>query len=76
MPTELHRDVRLRHTGGHSTQRAHGDEPYELLARRRGETVGAPARPARALALDDASEGLTFATGSAARALLGRDRSV
>jgi N-acetylglucosaminyl-diphospho-decaprenol L-rhamnosyltransferase len=73
--TELHPDVRLRHTGGHSTQRAYGGEPYELLARRRRETVGARLGR-RALALDDASEALTFATRSAARALLGRDRSV
>ena len=54
MPTVLHPELRIRHTGGHATQRS--GEPFALLARRRREVIGA-ARGPRALALDDARPG-------------------
>jgi GT2 family glycosyltransferase len=72
MPTVLHPRLRVRHTGGHATQRA--GEPFDLLARRRREVVGAT-RGRRALALDDAAQGLTFASRAAGHALLGGDAS-
>lgn len=72
VPTVLHPDLALEHRGGHSTGPAYGGEPHELLARRRREVVGANLGR-RALALDDAAQGLTFATRAAARALLRRD---
>ena len=72
VPTELHPDVRLRHSGAHSTVRAFGGEPYDLLASRRREVV-ARRLGRRALLLDDLSQGLTFATRAAARMLLRRD---
>jgi N-acetylglucosaminyl-diphospho-decaprenol L-rhamnosyltransferase len=75
VPTELHPDVALRHTGAHSTAPSFGGEPYELLARRRRETI-ASRLGWRALALDDLSEALTFATRAGGRALLRRDSSV
>jgi N-acetylglucosaminyl-diphospho-decaprenol L-rhamnosyltransferase len=70
MPTVLHPGLRVRHAGGHATHR--DGEPFDLLARRRREVVGA-ARGPRALALDDAAQGLTFASRAAAHALLGGD---
>ena len=70
MPTVLHPQLRLRHTGGHATQRA--GEPFDVLARRRREVVGA-ARGPRALALDDAAQALTFASRAAAHAVVGGD---
>jgi N-acetylglucosaminyl-diphospho-decaprenol L-rhamnosyltransferase len=64
-------DVAVRHLGGTSTGRALGaDRDLELRARRRREVM---AREGRArLALDDLSEGLTFAVRAAARTLTGR----
>ena len=70
IPTVLHPQLRIRHTGGHAVHR--DGEPYELLARRRRETVGSALGP-RARALDDAAQLLTFATRIAARAALRRD---
>jgi GT2 family glycosyltransferase len=70
IPTVLHPDLRLRHSGGHATLRA--GEPYELLARRRREVVGDALGP-RARALDDLAQGLTFATRAAGHTLLGGD---
>jgi GT2 family glycosyltransferase len=67
-------DVVVRHTGGHSTDRAYGGEPHDLLARRRHAVVRA-GRGARAAALDDAAQALSFASRWAARAALGRDRA-
>jgi N-acetylglucosaminyl-diphospho-decaprenol L-rhamnosyltransferase len=72
IPTELHPDVRLVHAGAHSTTPAFGGEPYRLLAERRRQVVRARLG-ARAQALDDLAQGLTFATRAAARALLRRD---
>ncbi len=70
MPTLLHPDLRIRHAGGHATQRT--GEPLDLLARRRRAVVGAT-RGAGALALDDAAQAVTFASRTAAHALLGGD---
>jgi N-acetylglucosaminyl-diphospho-decaprenol L-rhamnosyltransferase len=70
IPTVLHPDLRVRHAGGHSTLRA--GEPFELLARRRRDAI-AGTLGARALALDDLGQALTFATRAAAHAVLGGD---
>jgi N-acetylglucosaminyl-diphospho-decaprenol L-rhamnosyltransferase len=72
VPTLLHPDLTLEHRGGHSTGPAYGGEPHALLARRRREVVRANLG-ARAVALDDAAQALTFATRAGARALLRRD---
>jgi GT2 family glycosyltransferase len=71
VPTVFVPDVEVRHTGGHSTERAYAGEPHELLARRRREVVLALLGP-RAAARDHAAQRLTFATRVAARAALGR----
>ena len=70
IPTIYRPDVAVRHLGGTSTGRALGaDRDLELRARRRREVM---AREGRArLALDDLSEGLTFALRAAARTLTG-----
>jgi GT2 family glycosyltransferase len=70
LPTVLHPQLRVRHTGGHAAHR-HG-EPLDLLARRRRLVVGAT-RGSRALALDDLAQGLTFASRAAGHAVLGGD---
>jgi N-acetylglucosaminyl-diphospho-decaprenol L-rhamnosyltransferase len=69
VPTVLQPDVRVRHLGGRSTERAFGAEPFELQARRRREVIGE--RLGRgALRVDDAAQALTFGL----RAAVGRDR--
>ena len=70
IPTVLHPELRLRHAGGHATLR--DGEPYELLARRRREAVGSTLG-ARAQALDDLAQAVTFATRAAGHSLLGGD---
>ncbi len=70
IPTILHPQLRVRHSGGHATVRA--GEPFEAIARRRREAIAATRGP-RALAVDDLGQGLTFATRAAAHALLGGD---
>jgi N-acetylglucosaminyl-diphospho-decaprenol L-rhamnosyltransferase len=70
VPTVLHPDVRIRHLGGRSTERAFGREPFELHARRRREVIGARLGP-RAQRIDDAAQLLTFGL----RAAVGRDRA-
>ena len=70
VPTVLHPDVRVRHLGGRSTERAFGAEPFELRARRRREVIGARLGQA-ALSVDDAAQALTFGL----RAAVGRDRA-
>jgi GT2 family glycosyltransferase len=70
VPTVLHPDVRLRHLGGRSTERAFGGEPLELHARRRREVIGARLG-ARAQRIDDAAQFLTFGL----RAAVGRERA-
>jgi GT2 family glycosyltransferase len=71
IPTELHPDVSVLHSGAHATEPAFGGEPHELLAQRRRTVVSQRGR--RALALDDAAQALTFATRITGRALLRRD---
>lgn len=72
VPTMLHPHLQLEHRGGHSTGPAYGGEPHALLAARRREVVGANLG-ARAVALDDAAQAVTFATRAAARTLIRRD---
>jgi N-acetylglucosaminyl-diphospho-decaprenol L-rhamnosyltransferase len=69
VPTVLHPDVRVRHLGGRSSERAFGGEPFALQARRRREVIGARLGR-RALRVDDAAQALTFGL----RAAVGRDR--
>jgi N-acetylglucosaminyl-diphospho-decaprenol L-rhamnosyltransferase len=59
IPTILHPDLALTHTGGHSVLRE--GEPFELLARQRATVIEAT-RGRRARNLDDAAQALTFAT--------------
>ena len=70
IPTELRPEVRVVHHGGHATRPALGDRVLDLQARRRRDVIGARLG-ARALALDDAAQALTFG----ARALAGRRRA-
>jgi GT2 family glycosyltransferase len=70
IPTVLHPQLRLRHTGGHAVLRR--GEPYELLARRRRAVV-AQTLGRRAMHIDDVAQALTFASRIAARAALRRD---
>jgi N-acetylglucosaminyl-diphospho-decaprenol L-rhamnosyltransferase len=72
IPTVLHPRLRVRHTGGHAILR--GGEPYLRLAERRRAVVG-DRLGARALALDDTAQALTFTTRIAARSVLRRDAS-
>jgi N-acetylglucosaminyl-diphospho-decaprenol L-rhamnosyltransferase len=72
VPTELHPEVVLGHSGGHATLPRYGSEPHEDMAMRRREVVGR-VLGRRALALDDAAQSLTFATRALARILLRRD---
>ena len=74
VPTELHPEIALRHSGGHSTRPAYHGEPHELLARRRREVVGTRLGR-RALALDDLAQGLTFASRAVAHRGRGRERA-
>ena len=69
-PTILRPEIRLRHLGGTSTERALGREALDLHARRRREVVGKRGRVA--LALDDASEAATFGLRAAGLRLTGR----
>jgi N-acetylglucosaminyl-diphospho-decaprenol L-rhamnosyltransferase len=66
IPTVLHPEVELTHTGGHSYDEA----PADLLARRRREVVGANLGPG-ARRWDDAAQIAEFA----ARSWRGRDRA-
>ncbi|HTE58996.1 MAG TPA: glycosyltransferase [Solirubrobacteraceae bacterium] len=68
MPTVLHPQLRVRHTGGHAILRE--GEPFDVLAARRRAVVGATLGR-RALALDDGAQALTFASRAAGHALLG-----
>jgi N-acetylglucosaminyl-diphospho-decaprenol L-rhamnosyltransferase len=64
VPTELRPEVRVVHDGGHATGPALGDRALDLRVRRRRDVVGARLG-ARALALDDAAQALTFAVRAA-----------
>jgi N-acetylglucosaminyl-diphospho-decaprenol L-rhamnosyltransferase len=68
VPTIFDPRVRVRHLGGHSTRRAYGGEPFDLLAARRHEVVAAN-RGSAAARLDDAAQLMTFATRTIAHAL-------
>jgi N-acetylglucosaminyl-diphospho-decaprenol L-rhamnosyltransferase len=70
VPTALRPEVRVVHHGGHATGPALGGRALDLQARRRREVVGAHLG-ARALAVDDAAQALTFAV----RAATGRRRA-
>jgi GT2 family glycosyltransferase len=70
VPTELRPAVGVAHHGGHATGPALGAQAFDMQARRRRAVVGAYLG-ARALALDDAAQALTFG----ARALVGRRRA-
>jgi N-acetylglucosaminyl-diphospho-decaprenol L-rhamnosyltransferase len=70
IPTVLHPELRIRHTGGHATLR--DGEPLELLARRRREAIAATLG-ARAVRADDLAQAITFAGRAAGHALLGGD---
>jgi N-acetylglucosaminyl-diphospho-decaprenol L-rhamnosyltransferase len=71
--TILRPDVSVRHLGGASTGRALAeDRDLELRARRRREVMAKEGRAQ--LALDDLSEGLTFALRGFAKTLAGRGR--
>lgn len=63
--------ARVLHHGGHSTQKAFGGEPFELLARRRREVVR-KWRGGRRQEVDDALQLVTFANRMAIKGLLGR----
>jgi N-acetylglucosaminyl-diphospho-decaprenol L-rhamnosyltransferase len=71
IPTVLHPEVELTHTGGHS----YGTAPPGLLAGRRREVVGSNLGP-RALRLDDAAQLTEFAVRSWRRRDRERLRSV
>jgi GT2 family glycosyltransferase len=64
--------ARVLHERAHSTRRAFGGEPYELLARRRREVIAKRRGAARARS-DDLIQALTFADRIALKALTGRD---
>ena len=70
VPTMLHPEIRLRHLGGTSTERALGPGALELHARRRREVLAGRGR--LALAIDDASEAATFGLRAGARRIAGR----
>jgi GT2 family glycosyltransferase len=71
IPAILDPEVVVRHLGAHATASKFGGEPYELLARRRREVIGARLGR-RSLALDDAAQAVTFATRAAARVAVAR----
>ena len=70
VPTELRPEARVVHHGSHATGPALGARAFDLRACRRREVIGARLG-ARALAVDDAAQALTFG----ARALAGRRRA-
>ncbi len=70
IPVVLDPAVRVVHAGAHATGPAFGGEPIDVHVRRRREVVGARLG-ARALALDDAAQALTFTM----RAWRSRDRA-
>jgi N-acetylglucosaminyl-diphospho-decaprenol L-rhamnosyltransferase len=75
VPVQLRPEIALGHRGGHSTGPAFGGEAFELQARRRREVIRHQLG-ARALALDDAAQGLTFALRSVAHRGAERRRNV
>ena len=63
--------ARVLHHGGHSTEKAFGGEPFELLARRRREVVRMW-RGARRQEIDDTLQLVTFANRLVIKGALGR----
>lgn len=63
--------ARVLHSGAHSSSRAFGGEPFELLARRRREVI-AQRRGRRRARLDDLQQAVTFADRIALKALARR----
>jgi GT2 family glycosyltransferase len=63
--------ARIVHHQAHSSRKAFGGEPFELLAAQRRAVI-ARRRGARAACLDDALQLLTFAGRAALKALTGR----
>jgi GT2 family glycosyltransferase len=72
LPTILHPDLQLTHTGGHSVLR--DGEPFELLARQRRAVIEAT-RGRRARGLDDAAQAFTFATRALVKRPNDRERA-
>ena len=70
IPTVLHPDLAIRHTGRHSVE----NEPFEALARNRRDVVERR-RGRRARALDDAAQALTFATRALVKRPNDRERA-
>jgi GT2 family glycosyltransferase/glycosyltransferase involved in cell wall biosynthesis len=66
--------ARVTHSGGHSSRRAFGGEPFELLAERR-RTVVRERRGAGRARLDDLLQGLTFANRLLLKRLTRRETS-
>jgi len=64
--------ARVLHSRAHSTGRAFGGEPFELLARRRRAVMAARRGPARAR-IDDLVQAVTFADRIVLKAVTGRD---
>lgn len=72
IPTILHPDLQITHTGGHSVLR--DGEPFEMLARQRRAVIAAT-RGERARRLDDAAQALTFAARAAVKRPNDRERA-
>jgi N-acetylglucosaminyl-diphospho-decaprenol L-rhamnosyltransferase len=72
IPTILHPDLTLTHTGGHSVLRE--GEPFAAFARQRRAVVEAR-RGRRARRLDDAAQALTFATRALVKRPNDRERA-
>jgi GT2 family glycosyltransferase len=64
--------ARVLHHRAHSSARAFGGEPFELLARGRHEVVARRMGAGRGR-LDDAAQTVTFASRAALKRALGRD---
>jgi N-acetylglucosaminyl-diphospho-decaprenol L-rhamnosyltransferase len=73
IPTILHPDLELTHTGGHSVLRE--GEPFELLARQRRDVIKATLGQ-RAVTRDDAAQALTFATRALVKRPNTRERAL
>ena len=71
VPTWFWPRARVLHHRAHSTRRAFGGEPFELLARTRHDVVARRLGPRRALT-DDAAQALTFASRIAIKRAIGQ----
>lgn len=66
--TWFHPEARVMHERAHSSARAFGGEPFELLARARHDAVARRMGPRRA-AVDDSAQALTFISRAVKRVL-------